>query len=797
MKGVRTTRLQKPMPQQITILDGGMGSILAEKGIPVDKKPELLNIESPELITSIHQSYIAVGSEIIYTNTFGANRYKLGSSELVGQVISAAIACAKNAISENTGAKIFLDIGPIGQLLQPAGTLSFEDAYDIFKEIVLFGKDKVDGVIIETMTDLHEARAALLACKENCNLPVYCTMSFDSDGRTFTGVSVATMATTLQSLGADAIGFNCSLGPSEILPLAKELAEYSEIPMIIKPNAGLPSPITNGYDLSADDFAEQIAEFYAYGFTIFGGCCGTKPIFIEKTCEKLKTVTSVPKKKIPKTHGICSNTNFVDFSEPRICGERLNPTGKKRFKEALVSQDMGYVISQAIEQVTAGADILDVNVGVPGIDEAATLVGVVKTLQGVISVPLMLDSSNPAALEAALRIYGGKAIVNSVNAKTESLESILPIVKKYGAAVVGLALDENGIPKTAEGRIACIDKIIRACEEYGIPKHDIFIDCLTLTVSAEQKQARETLAALEYVTNTLGVKSVLGVSNISFGLPERENINTSFLTIALSKGLTLPIMNPNIKAMKSAVSSFKAVYGYDKNCLNYINENNLAEKSTEQKNSPEIHDLSNAVKTGNKEYAARFASEMLADTEPMSVINDILIPSLNAVGEDFDAGRIYLPQLLLAATAAGAAFDEVKKVLQKSGSGADSSRGTIVIATVKGDIHDIGKNIVRVLLENYNFRVIDLGRDVAPEVIADAVERNGAYLCGLSALMTTTLPAMEETINLIHERGLECKIMVGGAVLTAEYAKSIGADFYAKTAKDGVDIAHASRPRVH
>ncbi|MDR0984776.1 MAG: homocysteine S-methyltransferase family protein [Ruminococcus sp.] len=779
---------------QITLLDGGMGTVLAEHGISAHKKPELLNIENPELITSVHKSYLDAGSQIIYTNTFGANRFKLESSQLVGRVINAGIKCAEDAINSTPNPKdrkIFLDIGPIGQLLQPSGTLSFEDAYDIFKEIVLFGKDRVDGVIIETMTDLYEARAALLACKENCDLPVYCTMTFDKGGRTFTGVSVATMATTLVSLGADAVGFNCSLGPSEIMPLAKELAEYAEVPLIIKPNAGLPDPVTGEYSLDADTFAEQISEFYALGFTVFGGCCGTSPLFIDKLSRKLKSLKNISVNKSEKKYGICSNTDFVDFSQPRICGERLNPTGKKRLKEALISQDTGYIISQAIEQISAGADVLDVNVGVPGIDEVKTLTNVVKTLQGVISVPLMLDSGNPAALESALRILGGKAIVNSVNAKSESLFTILPIVKKYGAAVVGLALDENGIPKTAQARINCINKIINACEKYGIKKSDIFIDCLTLTVSAEQEQAKETLAALEYVTETLGVKSVLGVSNISFGLPERENINTSFLTIALSKGLTLPIMNPNIKAMKNAVNSFKAVYGYDKDCLNYINENAGVEKSALPEKQVGVSDLANAVKTGNKEYSAKFAAEMLIDTDPMSLINNVLIPSLNEVGEDFDKGKIYLPQLLLAAGAAGAAFDEVKKKLEKTGSVLNSTRGTIVLATVKGDIHDIGKNIVRVLLESYNFRVIDLGRDVAPEVIADAIKKNNADLCGLSALMTTTLPAMEETVKLIRKLGLRCRIMVGGAVLTEEYAKSIGADFYSKTAKDGVTYANA------
>lgn len=794
------------LKKEFVILDGGMGTMLQQAGMAMGEIPELLNLKNPELITGIHQKYIEAGSDIVYANTFGANRYKLQHCEKsVNEIIEAGIRNARKAC-ENSGSLVALDIGPIGQLLEPTGYLSFEEAYDIFKEQILAGKE-ADLIVFETMTDLMEVKAGVLAAKENSSLPVLCTMTFEEDGRTFTGCSVSSMALTLEGLGVDAIGINCSLGPKELLPVVKELSRWTTLPIVVKPNAGLPNPVTNTYDVTPEEFAEYAREMVSYGVKIMGGCCGTNPDFIRALSRMLsgeKFVTS--EKKIPAA--VCSATKTVVIDQPRIIGERINPTGKKLFKEALLKNDMDYILNQALEQQNGGADILDVNVGLPGIDEKEMMIRAVRELQGVVELPLQIDTTKPDVLEAALRVYNGKPIVNSVNGEEKSLSTVLPLVKKYGAAVVGLALDENGISKSADDRFAIAQKIMNRALEYGIRKEDIYIDCLTLTASAEQEGVMETLKALKRVKDELGLKTVLGVSNISFGLPDRELINHNFLTMALTHGLDLPIINPNVASMTGAVRAYKLLTAIDKDSMEYIAAYNEAKarKEAEQALSANTgenvapdgrsrkeagqKDLVYAVETGLKNEAAKITEELLKTMDTMEIINTMLIPALDKTGELFEKGKIFLPQLILSAQSAQAAFEVIKKNMVKSRSGdAGVDKGTVVIATVKGDIHDIGKNIVKVLLENYGYHVVDLGKDVDYQAVVDAVKQYDAKLVGLSALMTTTLVSMEKTIELIHENQLDCKIMVGGAVLTPEYAVQIGADYYVKDAKESIDVA--------
>lgn len=655
------------------------------------------------------------------------------------------------------------------------------------------------------MTDLIETKAAVLAAKENSNLPVFVTMTFEENKRTFTGCSVSAMVLTIVGLGVDAIGVNCSLGPDQLAPIVEEIGKWSDIPVIVKANAGLPDPVTNEYDVTPEQFVEDYKQMLKFGARIFGGCCGTNPEYIRAVKAMLVEAqknNEFESNRQERQLAICSPINTVVVNQPRIIGERINPTGKKRFKQALVEKDMDYILGQATEQIEAGAEILDVNVGHPEIDEKEMMIKTVKEIQSIVSVPLQIDSTKPEVIEAALRVYNGKAIVNSVNGEDKVLDTILPIVKKYGAAVIGLALDENGIPADYKGRVEIAKKILNKALSYGIPKEDVIIDCLVLTVSAEQKAAGETLKALNIVKNELGLRTVLGVSNISFGLPNRELVNKTFLTMALTNGLDLPIMNPNVPSMVWAVRTYKVLADIDKNSMEFISHadeytevvgNSKTKEGAVPADNGDANDGKNskllkAMEQGLKNEGAELTRAYLENKDAMEIINDMLIPALDVVGDKFEKGKIFLPQLIMAADVAKVCFDEVKNYMSAKG-GQSEQKGKIVIATVKGDIHDIGKNIVKVILENYGYNVIDLGRDVDPMKVVEAVKENDVKLVGLSALMTTTLGSMEDTINLLKENNLDCKIMVGGAVLTEDYAMKIGADYYAKDAKRSADIA--------
>lgn len=771
-----------------TLLDGAMGTMLQAAGMPVGQLPELWNIQHPEIVTNIQRAYVEAGSRVIFANTFGANRHKLsGSGYDVEAVISAGIRAAREAAGDEP-VRVALDVGPIGQLLEPLGTLSFAEAYDIFREMVTAGERAgADLIVFETMSDLYEAKAAILAAKEHTNLPVWVTMTFEATGRTFVGVTVPAMSMTLTGLGVDALGFNCSLGPKELLPMVEELAHWTNLPLILKPNAGLPDPSTGAYTITPEEFAEEMVQAAKLGVTIMGGCCGTTPDFIKALGSRLAETRPGTRSKADR-HGVCSATQAVELQGVRVIGERINPTGKKRFQQALREGDMGYILERGLEQQDAGADILDVNVGLPGIDESAMMTRVVKALQGVVDLPLQIDSSDPTAIEAGLRAVNGKAIVNSVNGNQEVLDTVLPLCKKYGAAVVGLTMDHRGIPQTAEQRIEIARRILEMALAYGIPREDVFIDCLTLTVSAQQEQAAETLKAVRYVREELGLHTVLGVSNISFGLPAREQITVSFLTQAMYAGLDLPIINPNQQAVMDAVAAFRVLSGQDRDSAAYIERfAEMPEPAVTAKQSGAVT-LETAIARGLKEETAALTQKALETMSELDVVNNLLIPALDLVGDRYEKQEIFLPQLIHAANAACEGFEIIKKRIAQRGEGS-VSKGKIVIATVQGDIHDIGKNIVKVVLENYGYTVIDLGRDVPVETVVEAVIREDVRLVGLSALMTTTVVSMAETIAAIRASGHSCKIMVGGAVLTPEYAAEIGADFYAKDAKQSADIA--------
>ncbi len=767
------------------MLDGGMGTMLQANGLEMGGIPELLNFTHPQQITDIHRAYIAAGSDVVYTNTFGANRLKMAKTgRSVQEIISAAIRNARAAADGR--ALVALDIGPIGQLLEPTGTLKFEEAYDIFREQIEAGKD-ADLYVFETMTDLLEVRAGVLAAKEyGDGKPIFVTMSFEENGRTFTGCEISAMALTLEGLGVSAIGVNCSLGPVELVPIVQELCRWTSLPVIVKPNAGLPDPVTGQHSFAPKNFGECMKPYVEMGVQIFGGCCGTTPDHIREAAQTIRSMTPV-QREISIPAAVCSANRTVIIDMPRIIGERINPTGKKRFKQALLEHDTDYILGQAIAQVQAGADILDVNVGMPDIDEAEMMRTCVKAIQGITATPLQLDTTKPDALEAGLRVYNGKPIVNSVNGEEESLNTVLPLVKKYGAAVVGLTLDKDGIPKTAEGRFAIAKKILDRALALGIRREDVYIDCLTLTASAEQAGVMETLKALTRVKQELGLRTVLGVSNISFGLPSRELVNKTFLTMALHAGLDLPIINPNTESMTAAVRTYRLLANHDRNAVEYIahygGETPAAPVAAAQNMT-----LPEAIAAGLGHEAGELTAALLKDASPMDVVNTHLIPALDRAGAEFESGKIFLPQLISSASAAQKAFEVIKTAIAESGT-ETVSRGTVVIATVKGDIHDIGKNIVKVLLENYGYTVIDLGKDVPCEAVVQAAAAHHAPLVGLSALMTTTLPSMEETIRLLRAQCPEVKIMVGGAVLTADYAAKIGADHYAKDAKEAVDIA--------
>ena len=765
------------------LLDGGMGTMLLKAGMPLGTLPESMNLTDAALVESIHRAYIGAGAEVVYTNTFGANRKKLHGRYDAAELVRAGVACAKRACG-GTKALTALDVGPLGELLEPAGLLTFDEAYECFREVMEAGKD-ADLVVIETMTDLAELRAAVLAARETSDRPIFCTMTFDASGRTFMGVTPECMAVTLEHFGVSAIGLNCSLGPDEVLPIVQRILASTALPVIVKPNAGLPDPKTGVYSISPEAFAASMEKLLDLGVTIIGGCCGTSPEYTAALRTLLNGRRPAPRPCAPLA-AVCSAHTVVAFDRVRVIGERINPTGKKRFKEALIAGNMDYVLEQGIDQCDAGADILDVNVGLPQIDERETMLEVVRGLLSVVSAPLQIDSTKPEVLEAALRLYPGRAIVNSVNGEQGVLDQLLPIVKKYGACVVGLTLDENGIPDTAEGRVAIARRIVRACEKYGIPRDCILIDCLTLTVSAAQESALVTLEAMRRVKEELHVKTVLGVSNVSFGLPQRERLNVAFLSLAIASGLDFAIINPNSEAMMAALASCAVLTGEDAGAARYIAKYADAAAPAAVKTAPRT--LRDAVLLGLADEAGALCRAALSDTDAMDIVNQTLIPALDEVGARFEAGKLFLPQLLGAAQAAQAAFEPVKDALAHSG-GARISRGTIVIATVKGDIHDIGKNIVKVILENYGYTMIDLGRDVAPEAVLQAVRESGARLVGLSALMTTTLSSMEDTISLLKREAPGCKVMVGGAVLTAQYARSIGADYYTKDAKASADAA--------
>ena len=779
------------------LLDGGMGTMLQARGLKLGEYPELAALEHPDWLLDIHRAYVAAGSQILCANTFGANREKLRrTGRTVEEVIPPSIALARQAAGDR--ALVALDLGPIGQLLEPTGSLDFETAVDIFAQEVRAARDAgADLVMVETMTDLQECRAALLAVKENSDLPVMVSLTYEERGRTFLGHSPAAAALTLEGMGADAIGVNCSLGPREMPPLVEELTRWTTLPISVKPNAGLPDPGGAGYDITAEEFADAMAALTQLGVKCYGGCCGTTPDYIAKLARALegRTIRAIPR-SVPAA--VCCPTGVVPIDRVRVIGERINPTGKKRMKEALRLGDVDFMLGQALEQLQAGADILDVNVGLPEIDEGAMMERVVKALQGVADAPLQLDSTRPEVLERALRVYCGKAIVNSVNGDEESWSAILPLVKKYGAAVVGLTLDKNGIPHSTQARLDIAQKILDAALSYGIRREDVYIDCLTLTVSAEQEGAAQTLEALERVHRELGLKTVLGVSNISFGLPARPLINQNFLTMAMTKGLDLPILNPNVDTMMAAVRSYHLLMNIDREARDFIAAYGGAAVTTSIEGPRETQpaaaqagqkDLGAVVAAGLRGEAAAATRALLEQKDPMEIVDQVLIPALDQVGADFEAGRVFLPQLIQSAGAAQAAFEVIRAQMPARPEGEQGDKGPIVLATVKGDIHDIGKNIVKVLLENYGYTVIDLGKDVDPEAVVTAARERGAPLVGLSALMTTTLPSMEETIARLRAAGLPCKVVVGGAVLTAEYAQKIGADFYARDAKQSVDVA--------
>lgn len=782
--------IREEIGKRILFFDGGMGTLLQEQGLQAGELPETWNLKNPEPIIQIHKAYLAAGADIILANTFGANRFKYG--EDLEKIVTAGVANAKKAVAESgKKAYVALDIGSTGKLLKPMGTLDFEEAVGVFAEIIRVGeKAGADLILIETMSDTYELKAAVLAAKENSTLPIMATVIFDESKKMLTGASPQVVVSLLEGLGVDALGINCGLGPKQMKEIVKELLKYASIPVIVNPNAGLPRS-ENGktvFDVGAEEFAEDMEEIVTMGAWFAGGCCGTTPAHIQAMVEKCKEITPVP--ITPKNYTfVTSYSTAVELGGiPVIIGERINPTGKSKFKQALRDHNIDYILEEGVKQEDSGAHILDVNVGLPEIDEAAMMESIVYELQSIMPLPLQIDTTNIEAMERALRIYNGKPMINSVNGKAEVMEQVFPLVKKYGGVVVGLALDEDGIPDTTEGRLAIAEKIYQTGEKYGISRKDIVIDALVMTMSTNNESAKITLDTVKEIT-ARGGKTVLGVSNISFGLPQRELINAAFFTMAMNNGLSAGIINPNAKAMRQAYDTFCVLGGYDAQCMNYI-ENyavtdapNAAAKSAAAKLN-----LTDSIIKGLKDQAYRATEEELKTKEPMEIINGELVPALDVVGQGFEKGTMFLPQLLMSAEAAKAGFEAIRQYVQSHGE-AQEKKATIVIATVKGDIHDIGKNIVKVLLENYGYEVIDLGKDVPPEKIVETVVDKHAPLVGLSALMTTTVVNMEESIKELHKEAPWCKIMVGGAVLTQEYADMIGADFYGKDAMQSVYYA--------
>ena len=786
--------IKEYIKDNILIFDGAMGTMLQKNGLQMGENPEIFGFNNPDILTNIHKAYLEAGSNVVTTNTFGANELKLDKlGYTVEEIVDNAISVAKKAIENVDKSKpryIALDIGPIGEMLEPMGTLSFDRAYEIFKRQAVQGeKSGANLIIIETMMDLYEAKAAVLAVKENTNLPVFCTMTFDEDGRSFTGCTPESMVATIGGLGVDAIGVNCSLGPKQLLPIVEKITKMATIPVIVQANAGLPNIIDEQayYDIDEKEFYSGVVEFINSGARIIGGCCGTNPNFIKYISDNIKDI-ELHKTEVDYKCVVCSPSKFIEIDKPTVMGERLNPTGRKSLKEALKNENIDYIIKLALEQINAGAEILNVNVGLPDIDEKTVMPKVIREIQGIIDTPLQIDSSNIEALEQGLRYYNGRTIVNSVNGKEDSLEKILPIVKKYGSALVGLALDDEEIPETAEGRFEIAKKIVKRAQSYGIRKEDIFIDCLSLTVSAQQSEAMETIKAIKLVKEKLGVKTILGVSNISFGIPSRKHINNTYLNLALGAGLDLAIINPNEEGMVEAIDAFKVINNVDKGCIKYIDKyGNVSKGSTKLKGNTELT-LEEVVERGLKEEARDKTIELLKENDANIILDEILIPSLDNVGKKYDSGEIFLPQLIQCAETVKASLNIIKeKLLQENTN--NISKGKIIVATVKGDIHDIGKNIVKIMLENYGYEVIDLGKDVPIEKVVQKSKELDIKLVGLSALMTTTVKSMEDTIKALRYNNIDAKIFVGGAVLTEEYAKNIGADYYSKDAKSAIEIA--------
>lgn len=782
--------IREEIGKRILFFDGGMGTLLQEQGLQAGELPETWNLKNPEPIIQIHKAYLAAGADIILANTFGANRFKYG--EDLEKIVTAGVANAKKAVAESgKKAYVALDIGSTGKLLKPMGTLDFEEAVGVFAEIIRVGeKAGADLILIETMSDTYELKAAVLAAKENSTLPIMATVIFDESKKMLTGASPQVVVSLLEGLGVDALGINCGLGPKQMKEIVKELLKYASIPVIVNPNAGLPRS-ENGktvFDVGAEEFAEDMEEIVTMGAWFAGGCCGTTPAHIQAMVEKCKEITPVP--IAPKNYTfVTSYSTAVELGgRPVIIGERINPTGKSKFKQALRDHNIDYILEEGVKQEDSGAHILDVNVGLPEIDEAAMMETIVYELQSIMPIPLQIDTTNMEAMERALRIYNGKPMINSVNGKAEIMEQVFPLVKKYGGVVVGLALDEDGIPDTTEGRLAIAEKIYQTGEKYGISRKDIVIDALVMTMSTNNESAKITLDTVKEIT-ARGGKTVLGVSNISFGLPQRELINAAFFTMAMNNGLSAGIINPNAKAMRQAYDTFCVLGGYDAQCMNYIENYAVTDASNAAaKPAAAKLNLTDSIIKGLKDQAYRATEEELKTKEPMEIINGELVPALDVVGQGFEKGTMFLPQLLMSAEAAKAGFEAIRQYVQSHGE-AQEKKATIVIATVKGDIHDIGKNIVKVLLENYGYEVIDLGKDVPPEKIVETVVDKHAPLVGLSALMTTTVVNMEESIKELHKEAPWCKIMVGGAVLTQEYADMIGADFYGKDAMQSVYYA--------
>lgn len=790
------------LQEHIVYLDGGMGTLLQERGLQPGELPERWNLSRPEVITAIHREYFDAGSRVVCTNTFGANRLKFSADELES-IVKAAVENARAAREQSTapGEKfIALDVGPSGKLLKPLGDLDFEDAVALFAETVRLGvKYGADLILIETMNDSYETKAALLAAKENSDLPVLVSNAYGEDGKLMTGATPAAMVALLEGMGADAIGANCSLGPEQLRGVAEELLANASVPVILKPNAGLPRSVDGQtqFDVTAEEFAEELAALVAKGVRIAGGCCGTTPAYIRALTQKTAFLAPVPVADKGLTV-VSSYTHAVTFGDrPVLIGERINPTGKKRFKQALRDNDMDYILSEGVGQQEKGVPILDVNVGLPDIDEPRMLVNTVCELQAILDLPLQIDTSDITAMEAALRRYNGKAMINSVNGKEESMAAIFPLVKKYGGLVVALTLDENGIPETADGRVAVAEKILRRAAEYGIDKKDIIFDTLAMTISADVTAAQTTLTALHRIRTELGCYTSLGISNVSFGLPNRDAVNSLFFAMALENGLSAAIINPHSAEMMKTYYTYQALKGWDDNCVAYIRESAsfavaVAPATTGVSASAEDprSELQRAVIKGLKEKAGEITGALVGQKPPLDIVQREIIPALNIVGQGFENKTIYLPQLLMSAEAAQSAFEQIKIALSAEGA-SSADAGVFVIATVHGDIHDIGKNIVKLLLENYGFAVVDLGKDVLPETVVEAVVERHAPLVGLSALMTTTVPAMEETIRQLRVHAPWCKIVVGGAVLTQEYADRIGADKYAKDAMETVRYAQA------